>query len=166
MLDSYDATILTEATYVYDLGPNATEDKFHATYSGILSHWFPTTRGYVIDHQVMGAGGKPEYIVVRHAGTYRNPILIVELKRPSKWTEAGQQEVVDDLVTYIEGRFDITEYKSIYGLAGIGLRWMVCKMEKNGDGEPTTVQDWGDNVASKVSFAAFRDVAELLYNIK
>jgi len=56
----YDQTIQFEAQYADNLGPCATEDKFHATYNGILAHWFPTSRGYIIDHQVDGTGGKPE----------------------------------------------------------------------------------------------------------
>lgn len=64
----YDNIIKTEAQYAKSLGSTATEDKFQATYNGILTHWFPTGQGYVIDHQVMAAGGKPEFIIVRHAG--------------------------------------------------------------------------------------------------
>jgi len=44
---SYDDTIKEEAIFVTDLGSTATEDKFHALYSGILTTWFPTSKGYV-----------------------------------------------------------------------------------------------------------------------
>lgn len=137
----YNDTIKEEASYAASLLDAATEDKFHATYSGILTEWFPTSLGYIIDHQIMGPGGKPEYIVVRHAGGRRNPLLIVELKRPSKWTTAGKREVVDDLKTYIEGRFDLTKHNIIYGLGGIGLKWMVCKMTQDGDDVPSVILD-------------------------
>jgi len=43
----------------------------------------------MIDHQIMDTGGKPEYIVVRR-GKRRNPLLIVELKRPERWNDAGK----------------------------------------------------------------------------
>jgi len=162
---SYDQTIQTEALYVHNLGSSATEDKFHATYNGILTHWFPTSRGYIIDHQVMGEGGKPEYLIVRHAGGYRNPLLIVELKRPSKWTAAGQDEVRDDLQTYIEGRFELTKFNTIYGVGGIGLHWMVCKMEKSGGPQPTLVLDWQNNIASDASYTQFQTIANLVYTI-
>ncbi|OJA17915.1 hypothetical protein AZE42_09235 [Rhizopogon vesiculosus] len=155
----YDPTIQTEAQYVDNLGSSATEDKFHATYNGILAHWFPTSRGYIIDHQ------EPEYIIVRHAGGYRNPLLIVELKRPSKWTAAGQNEVLDDLQTYIEGQFKPTQYNTIYGVGGIGLYWMVCKMEKSGGPQPTLVLDWQNNIASDASYTQFQTIANLVYNI-
>lgn len=124
----------------------------------MLTTWFPTSRGYIIDDQVMGEGG--QLLIVRHAG-YRNPLLIVELKRPSKWTAAGK----DDLQTYIEGRFELTKYNTIYGLGGIGLRWMVCKMEKSGGPQPTLVLDWQNNIASETSYAQFQIIANLVYNI-
>jgi hypothetical protein len=161
----YDATIKTEAQYAESLGINATEDKFHATYNGILTHWFPTSHGYVIDHQVMGEGGKPEYLIVRHAGGKRNPVLIVELKRPNKWTNAGKKEVQDDLKVYIEGRFDLTQYNTIYGVGGIGLHWSVYKMEKSGNHELHVVQDWKDNIASDTSYTEFLHVADLVHKL-
>ena len=163
---SYDYTIKEEATYVVNLGSNATEDKFHALYSEILTTWFPTSKGYIIDHQVLGEGGKPEYIVVRHAGGHRNLLLIVELKRPAKWNDAGKQEVLRDLTDYIEGRFDLTQYKTIYGVGGIGLHWMACKMEKSGLHAPATVLDWHDNISSDQSYHAFKTLADLVYNIQ
>lgn len=148
---SYDNTIKQEAAYVAGLGSTATEGRFHALYSGILTAWFPTSKGYIIDHQILGGGGKPEYIVVRHAGGHRNPLLIVELKRPSKWNDAGKQEVVQDLTDYIEGRFDLTQYETIYGVGGIGLHWIACKMEKSGSHTPTTVLGWEDDISSNQS---------------
>lgn len=161
----YNATIKQEAQYAHDLGPAAVEDNFHATYTSVLTEWFPTSRGYVIDHQKLGPGGKPEYIVVRHAGGVRNPLLIVELKRPSKNTDAGKQEVKDDLAEYIEGRFDLTQYNTIYGLGGIGLKWMVCKMVKNGRHDPEDVEKWTDDITSDASYAKFSRIAQLVYDI-
>jgi hypothetical protein len=161
----YDHTIKTEAQYAEHLGINATEDKFHATYNGILTHWFPTTNGYVIDHQVMGEGGKPEYMIVRHAGGKRNPVLIVELKRPAKWTAAGKAEVLQDLTTYIEGRFDLTQYNTIYGVGGIGLNWMACKMTKSGNHHPVMVHDWEADIASDTSYTHFQAIADLVHHI-
>ncbi|KAI0005337.1 hypothetical protein BJV74DRAFT_216244 [Russula compacta] len=162
---SYDDTIKTEAQYAKSLDSTATEDKFHATYNGILTHWFPTSQGYVTDYQVMGDGGKPEFIIVRHAGGKRNPVLIAELKRPAQWTTAGKKEVVNDLTTYTVGRFDLTQYNTIYGVGGIGLTWMACKMEKSGTPDPVVVQDWQDDISSDTSFTKFQTIAGLVYNI-
>jgi hypothetical protein len=120
----------------WGIGPNATEDQFHGIYNGILTHWFPTSCGYIIDHQVYAPGGKPGYIIVCHARGFHNPILIVEIKCPSKWTVAGQQMVMDELADYIEGWFDLTQYNTIYSLGGIGLNCMVCEMHKSGDSPP------------------------------
>jgi hypothetical protein len=163
---SYNQTIKGEAHYADSLGPNATEDKFHATYNGILTHWFPSSQGYIIDHQVMGeGGGNSEYIVVRHAGTNRNPLLIVELKRSSKWTAAGKNEIEEDLTFYMEGRFDITQYNTIYGLGGIGLHWAVYKMEKSGNHQLRVVENWKADIASDTSYTKFQNIASLVYNI-
>ncbi|KAJ7104584.1 hypothetical protein C8R43DRAFT_963787 [Mycena crocata] len=87
----------------------------------------------------------------------------VELKWPSKWTNAGKVEAMSDLTQYIEGRFDITLYSKIYGLGGIGLHWMACAMEKAGLAE---LWDWEDDFDSGASYVAFEGIAELVYNIQ
>jgi hypothetical protein len=158
----YDQTILTEARYVQTLGYDAREHSFHATYNGVLMHWFPTSRGFILDHQVSGEG---RYIVVRHAGGYRNPLLIVKLERPSKWTPAGRDGVISGLERYIEGRFELTKYDTIYGLAGIGLHWMVCRMDKSGSPNATVVLDWQENITSGPSYTQFQTIAEHVYEL-
>ncbi|KAI0828009.1 hypothetical protein BC628DRAFT_131385 [Trametes gibbosa] len=162
----YNATIKAEARYAHDLG-DTSEDRLHATYSAILTHWFPTERGYLIDHQLMDKGGKPEYIVVRHGGGTRNTLLIVELKRTSKWHDAGKAAVYEDLVGYIEGRFevDLTRYDRIFGLGGIGLRWRTCEMEKSGPHELNFLRGWTDDISSDTSYTAFGQFADLVYGI-
>ncbi|KAF8488217.1 cytochrome P450 [Russula emetica] len=155
----YDQTIKLEAQYANSLGPTATEDKFHATYNGILTHWFPTSQGYLIDHLVVEEG-KPEFIIVRHAGRKGNPLLVVELKRPNKWTTAGKGEVKADLTTYIGG---LTKSNTIYGVGGIGLHWAVYKAEKSGRRDLDVVQDWKDDsdIASDTSYTQFQTIANL-----
>ncbi|KAF8488216.1 hypothetical protein F5888DRAFT_1344121 [Russula emetica] len=165
----YDGTIKDEAQSLTE-AIDPYEDKFHATYNGILSHWFPTSKGYLIDHQVMEKNLKPEYVVVRRAGGKRNPLLIVELKRPKKWDlpdEMGKKEINSDLTEYIEPRFKDTIYDTIYGLGGIGLRWVVYKKQKGKELE--VVQDWNEDhyndITSNTSFAAFQTLADLVYKM-
>lgn len=115
----------------------------------------------------MGEAGKPEMIVVRHAGGLRNPLLIVELKRPAKFTDSGKAEVWEDLGVYIETRFDGTQYGTICGLGGIGLKWMVYKMGRTEGPVPVKLWDnWQDDITSDASFAQFQNVAELVYQLK
>lgn len=115
----------------------------------------------MIDHQVMGEGGKPEMIVVRHAETSRNPLLIVELKRPAKFNESGKAEVAEDIGTNIEARWNGTQYGTIYGLGGIGLKWMVYKMGRTEGPLPVQFwKEWQDEITSNASFAKFQEVAE------
>ncbi len=71
----------------------------------------------MIDHQIMDEGGKPEYIVVCHVGKRRNPLLIVELKRPERWNHAGK---LDELLIYAEGCFRMTLSICWVGLVYIG----------------------------------------------
>jgi hypothetical protein len=104
-----------------------------------------------------GPGAILTYLVVRHV---RSPVLIINLsRRPSIWTEAWQQKVMDELVAHIKGQFDRTPYDTIYGLAGIGFHWKVCKVSRSG-GQPTTVVDWQDNVASGASLRAQRAIID------
>jgi hypothetical protein len=141
-----------EATFVANLGSTTTEDKFHGLYNAILASRFPTSKGYIIDHQVLGNNevGRHKYIIVRRAAELHNPMLIVKLKRPARWNDAGKAEVLEDLIGNIEGWFDLTQYDTIYGLGGIGLHWMVCKMEKSASGshKVTTVLDWCGDINS------------------
>jgi len=162
----YDDTIKQEAVYVANLA-TVTEDNLYALYRGILTTWFPTSRGYVLDHQVLGRTDKPaEYVVVRHAGGDRNPLLVVELGSPDKWNDAGRRDVLQDLVECVEGQFDLTRYNAIYGVGGIGFHWMVCKMEKSGPPHAaTTVLDWDDDISSDRSYDAFEAIAKLVYEI-
>ena len=43
--------------------------------------------------------------------------------------------------------FNCSQYDTIYGLAGIGQKWMVCNM-RLGDDQPTMVLDWQDDIVS------------------
>jgi len=140
----YSSGIKLEAKYVAKLGATAKVDNLHAIYNAVLNKWFPSSEGYAIDRQVLcGAGGSGrKSFFVCHAGDHRDPLLIVELKRPAKWNDAGKQEVLKDLTESIQAQFDETHYNTIHGFGGIGLHWMVCKMEKDGLPVPTTVLDW------------------------
>jgi hypothetical protein len=162
---SYNITIQREARYADSFGPNAAKDKFRSTFCGVLWHWFPISGGYIIDYLVPGPAGKVDYMVVRHEGGFRNPVFIINLKRPSEWTAAGQQKVVDELVGHIKAHFNLTRYNTIYGLGGIGLKWMACRVQRSGDHQPTLLVDWKDNIASDTSYAEFAVVADLVYSL-
>lgn len=161
----YHETIQFEAQYVDDLGSSAPEDKFRGTYNAIILHWFPSTRGYLVDLQVLGDGGEPKYVVVCHNGGYRNPLIIVNLKPPSEWTAAGKDKVWLELQSNIEGLFDLTKFDTIYGVAGIGLHWMACKMDRLAGHQATQLLDWQDNIASESSYTQFQTIANLVYSL-
>jgi hypothetical protein len=161
---SHLAAIQSEARYTISLGPKATQDKFRGLYNAILSHWFPVSHGYFFGRQVFVPREYPEYFVIRPAGSFRNPIFAVKLKRPSEWTAAGRQMVMDELVDLMERRFEFTQYNTIYGLGGIRLHWMVCRMQRSGDHQPSLVLDWQDDIASDASYSKFGAIAELVYN--
>jgi len=163
----YNDTLKLEATFVANIGLTATEDKFGALYGGIMHTWFPVSKGYIMDYKVLSGAGKPNrnILVIRRAGGDRNLLLVVNIMRPDKWNNAGKQEALEDLTKYIEGWFDETQYNTIYGLGGIGLHWMVCRMEKDGSPVPTTVLGWHDNISNDLSYDAFETVADLLDNI-
>ncbi|KAF9444735.1 hypothetical protein P691DRAFT_806932 [Macrolepiota fuliginosa MF-IS2] len=136
-------------------------------YTGILTTWFPISRGYLIDPKFI-APGKSEYLVVRKTlalGAHPNPLLIVENRHPKKWNDAGKREVLSDLTEDMEGLLDRTQYGAIYGLGAIGVHWMACKMEKGGPHTPTTLLDWDSDISSDESYDAFKTLAELVYNI-
>jgi hypothetical protein len=93
----YETIIKTEQAYLSSLGVNAVEDKFYGLYNAILNHWFTPSGGYIIESQVQGFGGRPEYFVVRHANGARDPIVVVEIKRPNTLHTGGKDEARRDI---------------------------------------------------------------------
>ena len=158
----YNNTIKAEAKYVADRG-----HPVNALYNAVLNTWFQSSEGYAIDRQVLGGVGKPnrKHFFVRPVGGFRDILLIVEHKHRAKWNDVGRQEVLEDITGYMKAQFDNTKYSTIYGLAGIGLHWMVCKMEKDGLPIPTIVVEWHDDISSDLSYDAFETVAASVYNI-
>ena len=160
----YNNTIKAEAKYVADRG-----HPVNALLTAILNKWFLSSNGYAIDHQVLDGVRKPnrKHFFVRPVGGFRDILLIVEHKPQAKWIDAGRQEVLEDLTEYIKAQFDKTKYSTIYGLAGIGLHCMICKIEKDGLPIPTIlmVVEWHDDISSDLSYDAFETVAALVYNI-
>ena len=163
----YHDTLKMEATFVANIGLYATEQKFGALYGGIITKWLSLSKGYITDYKVVSEAGKPDslILVIRRGGGNRNLMLVHTIMRPTKWNDAGRQEAMEDITKYIQGWFDETEYNTIYGLCGIGLHWMVCKMEKGGSPVPTTVVDWHYDISSDLSYDAFETVADLLDNL-
>jgi hypothetical protein len=163
----YNDTIKWEATHVANIGLFATERQFAGLYDAILHTSFPASKGYFTDYQRIRGAGEPDRLipVIRRGGGNRNLLLVLHIMPPVKWNSAGKQEALEDLTKYIQGWFDETEYDTIYGLGGIGLHWMVCKLEKGGSPVATTVLDWHDNISSDLSYDAFKTVADLLDNL-
>jgi len=164
---SYSSGTKAEAIYVTKLGATARADTLHGLYNVALTKWFPSSACYAIDRQVLCGAGKSgrKSFFVRHAGYDRDPLLIVELKRPAKWNDAGKQEILEHLTESIQAQLHETRYNTIYGLGAIGLHWMVCKMEKDGLPVPTTVVDWRDDISSDQSYDTFGAVAASIYDI-
>jgi hypothetical protein len=168
---SYNETIHAERIYVESLGPNVTKDNFHGLYNTILGHWFSASNRYMIHYQSLTPGAMSKSIILRqvrrlHGIIGHDHILIINLKRPSQWTAAGRQMVMDELADYIGGgQFDHTQHNTIYGMGAIGLHWMVCKMQRSGDCQPSLVVDWQDDITSDTSYAEFGALADLVYNI-
>src|SRR5258705_7015558 len=156
----YDTTIQNEQAYASSLGVDAVEDKFYGLYNAILNHWFTTSHGYIIEAQVLGHGGKPEYFVIRHANGTRNPVMVVEIKRPNSLHTGGKDIAVQEIQGYMRRRFQDTSLDVMYGLAGVGLCWSVWKMER-GSATMVNVQQWRRSVASDVSHRRF----ERVYNM-
>jgi len=100
----YYRVIKAEAKHVADLGSTATEDELNGLYLGVLDEWFPSSKGYIIDRRVLNGARHPgrKSFFIRRTGEHRDPRLIVELKRPAKWNDAGKQEVLEGLTRSIQ----------------------------------------------------------------
>ena len=103
---------------------------------------------------------KPEYFVVRHANGARDPIMVVEIKRPNTLHTGGKDEARRDIQHYMGGRFRETGLDVMYGLSGVGLWWSVWKMER-GSTTMTNVQ-WRGSVASDFSHRRFERVFDII----
>lgn len=112
------------------------------------------------------SNGRPDYIVARYAayaspGGRRSPVVLIKLFRPAEWSTAGKTQALGELREYMAAWLNHTEFGALYGLCGIGLNWMVCKMEKGGPPAPATLLNWHGDISS-ASFDAFRMIAELV----
>src|ERR1700678_1422742 len=149
----YPKTILTMAqNLITSMGnnPNIHKNKFYMLWNVILNHHFPLDKDYGVAPQtsITGTGTKLEYLVVKIACEEEHVVVVVELKKPSEETDAGKENVIKELVEYIEERFDETKFSSIYGLGGIGLSWMAFRMDKAGSHQPQILVPWRSNVTS------------------
>lgn len=133
----YSAYTKDEARDIQGLGQGAREDASHGLYNLVLTHWF--TQNYTIKPQVQThrGVGRPEFIICNNHNT---PVLIVELKRPAKWTTAGKEEVIKELREYLEGHLELTHHNTIYGLGGIDSLDAVQDEEVRGSSAHNCVQ--------------------------
>ena len=115
--------------------PNPKEDRFRSLYNAVLNHWFPSASGFIVEPQVRD-DGQPRFVIVRMVGSHSRIALVVELKRPSKWSAGGSVVAFNELKDYIEAQFDPTiQPHTIYGIVGFGLRWKGFSMT-------STEYDW------------------------
>ena len=117
---SYCATIKSVIRCLNDLGPDLRQDQFNGLYGSIVWYWFPTSRGYIISYRAFPLGEKSRNLELHHGGLSNpNPILVVKFKRPSKWTAAGRQTVMDELASQIKKGPDHSQYSTFFGLEGL-----------------------------------------------
>jgi len=156
----YNATIEAEQVYVSRLGVDAVEAKFYGLYNTILSHWFTSGDGYIVEAQVQGPGRTP-YFVVRHTNSSRDPTMVVRIERPNTLHTGGKAAAFEDIKWYMHRRFQETGLDVMYGLAGVGLWWSVWKMER-GSATVTNIQQWRGSVASDTSYGRFQRVFKII----
>jgi hypothetical protein len=154
---SYPPAILTMAqNLIRELGNNSAlhENRFYMLWNAILNYHFPITHDYGIAPQtsITGTGSKPEFLIVKVARDVESIVLIVELKKPSEDTDAGRENVKQELIDYIEERFSETTFPTIYAIAGIGLSWSAYKMDVSGSPNLELVFGWTGNVTAKTSY--------------
>ena len=103
-----------------DLGPDPRQDQFNGLYGYIVWYYFPTSRGYIISYRAFPLGEKSRNLELHHGGLSNpNPILVVKFKRPSKWTAAGRQTVMDELASQIKKGLDHSQHSTFFGLEGL-----------------------------------------------
>jgi hypothetical protein len=76
---SYDETTHAKAQWADGLSINVLEARFHATYNTILTYWFPTCHSFIVDPQGKEDNRVLEFMVICHAGSTRNPTIVVKL---------------------------------------------------------------------------------------
>jgi hypothetical protein len=64
----------------------------------------------------------------------------------------------------MDDKLRASRYDTIFGVGGIGLRWIACKMTKTGGSVPEVIVDWHDDITNDESYDLFRDyVTQHLY---
>jgi hypothetical protein len=169
---TYPKTILTMAqnlTAAAGIDPNIHENKYYMIWNAILNYHFPLDKDYGVAPQTSitaaGTGTKTKYLVVKIARNEEHVVLVAEIKKPLEETEAGKENVMKELVEYIEKQFDETKFSSIYGLGGIGLSWTLFRMDKAGSHEPQILIPWRSNVTSAWAFDSLKEVVSEIHKM-
>jgi hypothetical protein len=166
----YHSTILTmAANLLEEMGRNKNvhESRFHMLWNSILFQHFPLDKQYGIGPQtsMTGTGTKSEFIVVKIARAQEHVVVVVELKKPAEETPAGKENVVKEIVDYIEERFDQTNFPSIYGIAGIGLSWTCFRMDRTGGSDPHILVEWRSTVTTTADYDLLCQVVSEIHNM-
>jgi len=82
------------------------------------------------------------------------------LKKSTNETADARDNVVQELVDCIKGRFTGAGYPTIYGVAGIGLSWTALKISQTGSRQATTLVSWRSDIMSEESFLSLKAVAD------
>jgi hypothetical protein len=113
--------------------------------------------------------GRPDFTVARRSGTqFRNTVIVVELKRPGRWTDRGKEEVKTQLTEYVTDHFGHTQHNIIFALAGIGLRWKLYRARRprgNQLVQLTVVHDWQNDITTQASYMMFAGIAQDVHNL-
>lgn len=134
------------------------ENKFYMLWNSILGFHFPLIFNYgvALHTSVTGTGTK---LVIKVAREEESIVLVVGLKKPAEDTLAGREDLVEELAEDIQECFNETNFSTIYAIGGIGLSFVVYKMDVSGPAEPQLVFDWSSNVTAAKSFDQMTQVA-------
>ena len=138
--------------------------RFYILWKAIFHHHFPPDLNYgVASQRLITGNGVPDFLVLKIAPSSEHVVVVIVLEKSANGTPDVMDNVVGELVGYIEERFTETGYPTIYGIAGIGPSWTALKMDRTGSHQPTTLVPWHDSVMSNKSFLAFMAVAEEIH---
>lgn len=146
------------------------ERDYFMFYTDLLRFWFPQEEGWVVKQEPSGADRKtiPDFIVCVRLNSKSEPtndwqvdkcrsVVVVELKRTAgNWSDAGRQQVRDQLEQYMEVEMNGEDLPVVWGIATVGFRWAAFRRRLLAS-KLETISDWKDDITSIPSWRAMRD---------
>ncbi|KAG8929595.1 hypothetical protein FRC01_004089, partial [Tulasnella sp. 417] len=149
------------------------EWEYYYMWNHLLREWFPFPRGWMV-YQEAELEVSPSFrvkVVLDTSGASvqdgdfnwavgSKPVLVAVVRSALKWTDAGRENILNELKTAMREALSESQVSVVWGIAALGFRWIAFKKEGLAGAE--RLFDWRGDVLSPDSWRAMRDLADTM----